>query len=67
MSHFPARFLAAAAAAATLTLVLPSVPAEAGTFGHHVAACAQTHGFSGSHNPGTHRGASDWDGTGCTP
>ena len=30
------------------------------TFGHHVAACAQTMGLSGDHNPGMHRGITGW-------
>lgn len=29
-------------------------------FGSHVAQPAQTHGFSGTHNPGVHQGAANW-------
>lgn len=32
-------------------------------FGQHVVVCSQEHGFSGSHNPGTHQGISGWDPT----
>jgi hypothetical protein len=50
--------------------VLPGVagaapPADPGDFGHHVANCAQEHGFDGEHNPGMHRGRADWDGAAC--
>jgi hypothetical protein len=34
-------------------------------FGHHVAECAQTMGFDGTHNPGMHHGFSGWDGLPC--
>ena len=51
-------------------LLLPGVAGAApqaspGDFGHHVAQCAQEHGFSAEHNPGMHRGRSGWDGTTC--
>ena len=59
--------MAVVLAVTTATLVAVPATATADTFGHHVAACAQTEGFSGSHNPGMHQGASSWDGTGCTP
>ena len=52
----------------TGSLALPGAAALAGpsdTFGSHVRACAQTMGFSGSHNPGMHRGSSGWDGMPC--
>jgi hypothetical protein len=39
--------------------------ASAGTFGQHVSVCAQTMGFSGSHNPGMHHGVTGWDGMAC--
>jgi len=29
-------------------------------YGHHVAHCAQTMGFDGTHNPGMHRGYAGW-------
>lgn len=54
---------------ATAALVLlPTAPASAATptnFGSHVSACAHTMGFSGTHNPGMHRGAAGWDGASC--
>lgn len=35
-------------------------------FGSHVRVCAQTMGFSGTHNPGVmHYGAAGWDGRPC--
>ena len=34
--------------------------AEGSSFGHHVAQCAQTMGFSGEHNPGMHQGITGW-------
>ena len=39
--------------------------AAAPSFGSHVRVCAQEMGFSGTHNPGTHRGAAGWDGQPC--
>jgi hypothetical protein len=50
------------------TLALPAAPALASTpanFGSHVRECAQTMGFSGTCNPGMHRGAAGWDGLSC--
>ncbi len=57
----------AAALAAGLVLVwAPSASAAAAPgFGQHVRDCAQTMGFSGTHNPGMHQGASGWDGLPC--
>lgn len=49
-------------------LVLPATPALASApanFGTHVRDCAQTMGFSGTHNPGMHHGAAGWDGQPC--
>ena len=49
-------------------LTVPASSALAGTpsnFGSHVRECAQSMGFSGSHNPGMHRGAAGWDGQPC--
>ncbi len=41
-------------------------PAQAGPgFGQHVSQCAQTMGFNGDHNPGTHHGLSGWDSMPC--
>ena len=56
---------------ATITGVLllsapPSAATEPG-FGRHVSECARTMGFSGTHNPGMHRGAQGWDGMVCMP
>ena len=50
------------------SLAVPAVPALASppsNFGQHVSDCAQTMGFSGSHNPGMHHGAAGWDGEAC--
>ena len=52
----------------TAALALPAAPAPASTpdtFGGHVRDCAQTMGFSGTHNPGMHHGAAGWDGEPC--
>ena len=35
--------------------------------GEHVVHCAQGVGFSGTHNPGMHQGASGWSGMTCEP
>lgn len=67
-----ARILLATAVAA-VAVVLPAAGALAATpnpgpaYGAHVVECAQTMGFSGTHNPGTmHQGKSGWDGMTCT-
>ena len=59
-------------AATTAALALPAAPALAdapstgNAFGQHVAACAHDMGgFTGTHNPGMHRGATGWDGGDC--
>jgi len=36
-----------------------------GGFGQHVRMCAQTVGFTGTHNPGMHQGNAGWDGMTC--
>jgi len=57
-----------ATALAVGAVVLPAAGASATTsdpgpaFGTHVFECAQTMGFSGTHNPGMHQGKSGWDG-----
>ena len=56
----------AVAGAVTAAVVLTPAMASAGTgtgrdFGQHVAACAQTMGFDGMHNPGMHQGFAGWD------
>ncbi|MCF4121695.1 hypothetical protein L1785_11950 [Antribacter sp. KLBMP9083] len=33
---------------------------DAGSYGAHVAACAQLVGFDGTHNPGMHKGITGW-------
>ena len=43
----------------------PVLAQPSSNFGSHVSVCAQTMGFSGSHNPGMHRGAAGWDGEPC--
>jgi len=63
--------LSAPAAIAALTagiVLLPATSASAAvdaSFGQHVRVCAQTMGFSGTHNPGMHQGASDWNELPC--
>ncbi len=57
------KLIATIAAAAALLLVPAAAFAAAPdtTFGSHVSEAAQTHGFSGTHNPGVHhQGASGW-------
>ncbi|HZW42934.1 MAG TPA: hypothetical protein VFF32_00895 [Dermatophilaceae bacterium] len=60
------RLIASTAIIAGL-LALSAGPALAATpnFGSHVRVCAQTMGFSGTLNPGMHRGAAGWDGEPC--
>jgi len=51
-----------------LSLTVTAMRAGASTghdYGHHVAACARTMGFNGTHNPGMHHGFAGWDGTHC--
>jgi len=55
-----------AAGTITAALVLTPAIASAGTstgqeFGQHVRTCAQTMGFNGTHNPGTHQGFAGWN------
>ncbi|NUT37107.1 MAG: hypothetical protein HOV79_28960 [Hamadaea sp.] len=62
------RVATAAAVAAALILAAPAA-AQAGTgaeYGDHISTCAQTMGFTGSHNPGVHHhGYAGWDGMPC--
>lgn len=44
-----------------------SAQASGGDFGQHVRHCAQTMGFSGTHNPGMHHGFAGWSGETCQP
>jgi hypothetical protein len=55
------------ATAGTLMLVgiAPAVADGATNFGTHVRDCHNSMDFSGSHNPGMHRGAAGWDGRPC--
>ena len=62
----PALVLGTAVAALVLAAA-PSLAAPGPTFGRHVSDCAQTMGFSGTHNPGMHQGAAGWDGSTCAP
>ena len=58
----------AALASAALVLVTPAAQADTATgadFGQHVRTCAQVMGFTGSHNPGMHRGYAGWNGMPC--
>jgi hypothetical protein len=56
-------------AAAFALLALPgtaqAAKPAANEYGQHVRHCAQTMGFSGEHNPGTHHGNSGWDAMTC--
>ena len=60
MSHNTRRIrlvvIAAAVAGAMLAGAGSALASDGGAFGQHVSHCAQEHGFSGSHNPGMHRG-----------
>lgn len=54
--------------AISLVMAAPALaapPVGVPGFGQHVSACAQTMGFSGTHNPGMHHGAAGWDGMPC--
>ncbi|NNF54006.1 MAG: hypothetical protein HKN03_06125 [Acidimicrobiales bacterium] len=56
------KLIATVAVSAALMLV-PAAASAAGpeaNFGSHVSQHAQTHGFSGTHNPGVHQGVSGW-------
>ncbi len=64
----PALSAALVAVATTVLSLAAATPASAaGTsnFGQHVRTCAQTMGFSGTHNPGMHHGAAGWTGMPC--
>lgn len=64
----PVRNVVLSSALVSVFVLAGATPAFAGdpsTFGTHVRDCAQTMSFSGSHNPGMHRGATGWDGTKC--
>ncbi|HEY3033174.1 MAG TPA: hypothetical protein VGJ54_00745 [Streptosporangiaceae bacterium] len=53
------------AAAAMLATASVAFAEPGPAFGQHVVQCAQTVGFSGTHNPGMHHGAAGWDGMTC--
>jgi hypothetical protein len=62
------RLLLTGSLVAALSVGASVTAADASTgrdYGHHVAACAQTMGFIGSHNPGMHHGIAGWDGAAC--
>lgn len=67
------RTLLKAVTAATIGLAAFLAPTAASAqptgagFGQHVRHCAQTMGFSGTHNPGMHHGFAGWDGEPCQP
>jgi len=48
-----------------LTSASAALAAPGPDYGHHIVDCAQTVGFSGTHNPGMHHGAAGWDGMTC--
>jgi len=52
------------ATAATPTAATPTASSD--QFGRHVQECAQTMGFSATHNPGMHQGKAGWDGMTCS-
>ncbi len=54
-------------AAALFAPVAASAQTTGADFGRHVSHCSQTMGFSGTHNPGMHRGFAGWDGEPCHP
>ncbi|MGW3938525.1 hypothetical protein [Streptomyces sp. NBC_00024] len=53
--------LAAAAVSMPTVASAQTGPGSGADFGHHVATCAQTTGFDGTHNPGMHQGFRGWD------
>ena len=53
--------------AAFLVPVAASAQPTGADFGRHVRHCAQAMEFSGTHNPGMHRGVAGWDGEACHP
>lgn len=60
------RLLTAAALVSLTAFGLAPAPATAGVYGEHVAHCAQSMGFDGTHNPGVHhRGFSGWQQHAC--
>jgi len=62
MHRISGKLLAAAAVTATLVLIPAAASAATGQeFGQHVRTCAQTMGFSGTHNPGMHQGFAGWN------
>lgn len=66
-ARFGRPIAAAALTAFVLLLASPATAVSGPTFGDHVTQCARTMGFSGSHNPGMHQGAHNWDGMTCSP
>jgi len=53
---------------AVATMVAGAAPSTAATgegFGQHVSDCVHDMRFSGTQNPGMHRGLSGWDGRPC--
>jgi hypothetical protein len=59
------------AATFTALLALPATAQAAdpaaNDYGQHVRHCAQTMGFTGTHNPGMHHGNAGWTGMTCQP
>jgi Spy/CpxP family protein refolding chaperone len=60
----PAALVSAALVVAT-PATAHAATATGGDFGEHVRVCAQTMGFTGSHNPGMHQGYAGWNGMPC--
>lgn len=65
MTRLKAGLLLGTAMVVTVLGAAPSVAATGSEFGQHVSGCAQTMGFSGTHNPGMHQGFHNWDGLPC--
>ncbi|MBK5250840.1 MAG: hypothetical protein JJE50_15645 [Actinomycetales bacterium] len=66
-TRFGRSIAAAALTAIVLLLASPATTVSGTTFGDRVAQRARTTGFSGTHNPGMHQGAHNWNGMTCNP
>lgn len=66
MTRIGVGLAALAAVALVPATARADAPADSGAqFGQHVRQCAQTMGFSGTHNPGMHQGRAGWDDMPC--
>ena len=58
--------IATSAALAAAAVAAVASPAQAGPeYGQHVSECAQAQHLGSEHHPGTHHGATGWDGMSC--